>query len=130
MPLKGIETVRSNLKNVQTTLVEYAFNLALSDLGNKIQEISEPHVPVDKGLLKSSFTVEKINGKWVCGYNEEYAMYIHQGIREDGTREIQNRPGGGKSFFLSQPVQDNKTQLLEFLQERFDFYISQTKLKK
>lgn len=124
--ITGVKQVVANLKKVERSLVDAAYNKALQDLGEKIGELSASKVPVDEGILKSTFTVVKINGGWVCGYNTEYAAYQHQGMRRDGTRIIRDRPGGGESFFLSGPVQKNRKQLLAFLQERFSIYLKQS----
>ncbi|MDZ4786726.1 MAG: hypothetical protein SGJ02_11695 [bacterium] len=121
--VEGFEKVFAKLEALERKVVDVAYDKALRELGAKIGELSADKVPVEEGILKSTFTVQKIAGGWVCGYNTEYAMYQHQGMRKDGTHIINDRPGGGESFFLSGPVEANQTQLLAFLQERFDFHL-------
>lgn len=120
----GFETAVTNLDSLQKQIVDIAYNKALQELGEKIGQITESKVPVEEGILKSTFTVQKINGEWVCGYNTDYAARQHQGMSNDGTWVKKNFPGGGELFFLSGPVELNKSQLLEFLQERFNFHLS------
>jgi len=124
--IEGVKKTVSNLKSIEKRLVDIAYNKALQDLGWKIGELSESKVPVEEGILKSTFTVLKVSGEWVCGYNTEYAAIQHQGMRKDGTHIIRNRPGGGESFFLSGTIEKYQKQLLAFLQERFNFYLRQT----
>lgn len=122
--MQGIKKTLSNLDQMEKQMVEIAYNKALQELGAKIGEITQDKVPLEEGILKSTYTVQKVDGEWVCGYNTEYAAMQHQGMRKDGTYIIQDRPGGGESFFLSGPVQANKVQLLQFLQERFNYHLS------
>lgn len=124
--MQGMQKVLSNLDNLEKQMVDIAYNKALQELGEKIGQITEDKVPVDEGILKSTFTVQKVNGEWVCGYNTDYAAYQHQGMEADGSRVKVNFPGGGETFFLSGPVEANKSQLLEFLQERFNNHLSIT----
>lgn len=121
--VEGFDKVFAKLETLERKVVDVAYDKALRELGAKIGELSADKVPVEEGILKSTFTVQKVGGEYVCGYNTEYAAYQHQGMRKDGTNIITNRPGGGESFFLSGPVEANKTQLLQFLQERFDFHL-------
>lgn len=122
---QGFKEVLGNIGKMEKGMTDTAYNQALQELGVKIGEITANKVPVEEGILKSTFTVQKIGGEWVCGYNTEYAAFQHQGIDRDGNRKISNRPGGGESFFLSGPVEANKTQLLKFLQERFNIHLSE-----
>ena len=119
LKISGIKETRQTLKKIQESMVNEAKNKALADMGFKIGELSSKLVGVEFGILKSSFVVQKN----LAGYNTEYAAYQHQGVRKDGTHVIRNRPGGGQSFFLSEPVKRNKTQLLNFFNERFAHHI-------
>ena len=122
--IQGVEKALKSLAEMEKKLADIAYNKALQELGWKIGEITQSKVPVEEGILKSTFTVQKFGGEWVCGYDTEYAAFQHQGFSKDGTRIIRNRPGGGESFFLSGPVQANKVELLQFLQERFNKHLS------
>lgn len=124
LEIQGVKQILSNLDEVEKQMVDIAYNKALQELGAKIGEITQDKVPVEEGILKSTYTVQNINGGWVCGYNTEYASFQHQGMSKDGTHIIKNRPGGGESFFLSGPVQANQAQLFQFLQERFNYHLS------
>jgi len=121
--LTGLKEAKNALKQIEKYLVSQARDQALQDLGEKIGELSADKVPVEFGILKSTFTVVKSRGQWLAGYNTEYASYQHQGVRKDGSRVIRNRKGGGQSFFLTQPIQENRQQLLDFFSRRFKHYL-------
>jgi DNA primase large subunit len=128
LKIEGLKKTLGNLSQVERQMADIAYNKALESLGVKIGEISKDKVPVDKGQLKQSFSVQKVGNDWICGYNKVYAAYQHQGVRKDGSRIVINRPGGGESFFLSGPVQKNQTQLIKFLQEQFEIELQKIKL--
>ena len=122
--IEGHDRAIDSMRGIEKQLVDIAYGQACHDLGDKIGELTKEKTPLDKGDLRGSFTVQKIGDKWVCGYNTEYAAYQHQGMDKNGDRIIINRPSGGQSFFLSQPVQANKVVLLKFLQQRFDLHLN------
>jgi hypothetical protein len=120
--ITGTKEVTKNLNKIKDEAIKYANNESLEDLGDKIGNLASDKVPVDRGILKSTFTVQKAGKNTVAGYNTEYAMYQHQGVRKDGTHIIRNRPGGGESFFLVNAVKENTKKLLDFYKSRFEFY--------
>jgi hypothetical protein len=122
--IKGVRETNKVLASLEKKIVDYCYNLAIQDLAEYIGNLSAPRVPVKEGILKSSFTIQKIGKNWVCGYNTEYAMYIHQGQRADGTHVITENPGGGGSFYLSSVIDEDKTKLINFLQRQFTKYFN------
>lgn len=124
LKITGIKETKQGLEKFKKLILNKAVSMALHDLGLKIGELSSDFVPVEFGILKSTFVVQKKGKGWTAGYNTEYASYQHQGVRKDGTRVIRNRPGGGESFFLSKPIQDNKDYLLNFFNQRLTKYLT------
>ena len=122
--INGIEDAIKNFEKIEKKAAKNAYEKAVKDVAEKIGELSSDKVPVDEGILKSTFTVQKLNGKWFCGYNTEYAAYQHEGKDSNGDRIIVNRPGGGQSKFLTGPIQKNQKQLFELFQERFSVYFA------
>jgi hypothetical protein len=120
--ITGTKEATKNLNKIKNEAIKYANNESLQDLGDKIGNLASNKVPVDRGILKSTFTVQKAGKKTIAGYNTEYAMYQHQGVRKDGTHVIRNRPGGGESFFLTNAIKENTQKLLNFYKSRFEFY--------
>jgi hypothetical protein len=110
MIVTGLDEVYMKLGKLTA---DHILKNALVDVGDLVLKLADKKVPVAEGILKSSGTVIKEANQVLVGYNEEYAMYQHQGVRKDGSRIIRNRPGGGESFFLTSTVQDNKDALNE-----------------
>lgn len=127
LKLKVINQEKINQKfiGLEKVAALRAFDRAVEDVASKIGEIASKDVPVMEGILKSTFTYQKISNVWYIGYNTEYAMYQHEGRRKDGTRIIRNRRGGGKSKFLTDSVTRNKQAILQLLSVQFYKYLSQ-----
>lgn len=90
------------------------------DLLEKILDITEPSIPVDSGRMKSSSTVQKIVNQLLAGYNTEYAWLNHQGIDRNGNKINRN---SGKDRWLARTIEANRTQLLDFYNERHEKYL-------
>jgi hypothetical protein len=119
----GIADALSMLNNIAPPKI---VKKTLKSVGEKILDLSEPKLPVKDGILKSTGTVIENGNHILVGYNSEYAAYQHEGRRQDGSRIIKLRPGGGESFFLSSTVEQNMTQLVEFAQEQVEKLIKQS----
>jgi hypothetical protein len=117
--IRGLQQTQKNLKNIEDRLISFAYERALQLLGEKIGELTESELPVDKGLLKASFTVQKVGNQWVCGYNTEYAASQHEGHWPDGSHIKKNFPGGGKLHFLRDSVELNRVELLAYFSQCF-----------
>lgn len=121
--------VESKFKALEQRAADLAFNRAVQDVASKIGEISGKDVPVMEGILKSTFTYQKIRGIWYIGYNTEYGLYQHEGRDREGNKIIKNRPGGGKTKFLTGTVERNKDQIMRLISVQFYNYLS-SELKK
>jgi hypothetical protein len=119
----GIADALSMLNNIAPAPT---LKKALFLTGHKIIDLAEPKLPVKDGILKGTDVVIEVGNHIMAGYNSEYGAYQHEGRRQDGTRIIKLRPGGGESFFLSSTVEQNMTQLVEFAQEQVEKQIKQS----
>jgi hypothetical protein len=110
------DEVVKNLRDIgNKSRVRVAVKYALSKVAIQMRKDSIPLVPRDTGELVNSWRVDK-GADWIeVGYDIIYAMYQHQGMRADGTHIIRNRPAGGQSFFLKEPLDSN-------LQKYFDIF--------
>lgn len=122
--VEGADKIIKKIQAMEKAAVGRAYDKAIQDVGEKIGEVTESGVPVDKGQLKQAFVVTKVGGEWVVGYNTQYAAYQHQGRRKNGSRIVRNRPGGGRTYFLTLAIQENSTALLNFFKERFYYYLT------
>lgn len=101
---KDIKRVQKELDNLKG-LAEQSTKGALFDTSLKFEEVSNPLVPVVTGNLKSSSYREKLNDTVKYGKNTAYA-HRNERLRHWFTR----------------PLENNQTQLRDFLKERFKFY--------
>jgi hypothetical protein len=87
---------------------------ALKEGGDDMMRESQEQVPFRHGPLKNS---GRVSGPAMVGpdvvvmlsYGNTavaYALYQHEGKRQDGTHQIRNYHGGKKGKYLSDPVQD------------------------
>jgi hypothetical protein len=118
--------LKIDTKSLQKTLNKIAdkkrvskiVSKALSKVALAIRQDSIPLTPRGTGELVNSWRVVKENDLTVeIGYDIVYAMYQHQGRREDGTYIIRNRPAGGQSFFLKEPIDQNAKKYFDLFEE-------------
>lgn len=102
----------SNKRNI-----ERAVKKALAKIGIETRRKVIPKTPRGDGDLVNSWKVESKNLSIEMGFDIVYAMYQHQGMREDGTHIIVNRPGGGETYFLKNAIDENYEKLLEIFTE-------------
>lgn len=104
--------------------VSTAVNKALSKVAIQIRRDSINKVPRAKGGLINSWKVEKSDLTIEMGYDIIYAMYQHQGRRADGTHIIRNRPAGGQSYYLSEPLNQNLDKYFELFETEIINYFN------
>jgi hypothetical protein len=110
------KNVLKKLAKVNKKELTKLISKALSKVALEIRKNSIPLTPRGTGDLVNSWKVVKKDELTLeIGYDIIYAMYQHQGMREDGTYIIRNRPAGGQSFFLKDPIDQN-------LKKHFDIY--------
>jgi len=98
----------------QPILMDKACLKALQEVAEQIEKDTRPKVPKDNLDLVNSFKIE-ITGKLTleAGYDIIYAMYQHQGRRDDGSYIIRNRPAGGETFFLKNNMDRNAKKYID-----------------
>lgn len=80
-----------------------------------------PEIPVESGTLQASLHAEgpEVSGDEVKaivatgGEASAYAIYIHEGHREDGSHVIRAYPGGAK--YLERPLIEGRPVYLELM---------------
>lgn len=106
--------------NLTGSKLDKSINKALKKVASQIQTDTKPHVPNDTSDLLNSWEIDEISFNEIdAGYNIIYAMYQHQGRREDGTHIILNRPAGGKSFFLKETIDQNLQKYFDMFEKEF-----------
>lgn len=85
--------------------------------GKELKDLSNAQAPDDTGELIDSSEVIVDGEQAKVVYKAPYASYQHEGMRKDGTREIKNRPAGGKSKFLEDPWRNNEKRWVKFAKQ-------------
>jgi Minor capsid protein len=115
--ITGSKKAKANLEKLKKDIEECTKKAAM-DTAEKILELCQEYVPVDEGELKRSGVVEEVSKAILVGYNKVYAAIQH-------FHPEFNHPNGGRAGYLTDPVKKNERQLIQFYNERNDFYISQ-----
>jgi hypothetical protein len=93
--------------------IHNAVKVALARVGIEIRRKSIEKTPRGLGELVNSWKVESDGLSIEAGFDIVYAMYQHQGMRQDGTHIIINRPAGGETYFLKNAIDENYKDLLQ-----------------
>lgn len=102
-----IDGVMKNLGKLNVESSKWAAQ-ALSEMADTLLVLSRAEIPVQSGRLTGTGNAYQSGQmEYSVSYNTTYAAYQHEGIRRDGTHVIRNRPGGGKSKFLEDPLKMN-----------------------
>jgi hypothetical protein len=111
-----LKPLKKEFAKINKQTITRAVSKAISKVVLQIKKDVNPRVPRATGDLLNSWEVQKKDSLTVeAGFNIIYAQYQHQGMREDGTYIIRNRPAGGETYFLKKSVDAN-------LQKYFDMY--------
>lgn len=111
MPVKikvDIKASKKYFNNLKSKIENHVISQGLSKIVLESRKDVIPYTPRGKGGLMNSWKVEKKKLSVEAGFDIAYAMYQHQGRREDGSYRIVNRPAGGQSFFLKVAIGMNK----------------------
>jgi len=92
-------------------------NLALLAVAKEMRRDSNRNLPIDTKELYDSWVEELDGDDLLAGYDIIYAMYQHQGRRQDGTHIIVNRPAGGKTYFLKLAIDQNFRRYINTFEE-------------
>lgn len=93
--------------------VHKAVKKGLAKVGIEVKRKVTPKTPRDTGELLNSWKVESDTLSIEMGYDIIYAMYQHQGRRQDGSYIIVNRPAGGETYFLKNALEENYDTILQ-----------------
>lgn len=97
--------------------INRAIRKALAKIGIEVRRKVMPKTPRDKGGLINSWKVESEDLSIEMGFDIVYAMYQHQGRREDGSHIIVNRPAGGETYFLKNAMDENYKTIMDIFTE-------------
>ena len=81
----------------------YAMDRALGRMAIDIERLSKEQVPHDKGHLKASgYHYKKGLLNWQVVYNKVYALFQHEGKRQDGSHVVRrySKPGKKKHYLI------------------------------
>jgi hypothetical protein len=98
---------------------------AREQMADSLLLISRLEVPHDTGFLQASGHVFYDLGEdsWNVAYNTEYASFVHEGMRRDGSHIIRHYQKGRKKKYLEDPLKLN----LSMFQQKGKEYVA-TKL--
>jgi undecaprenyl pyrophosphate synthase len=97
-----------------------AMDRALNLMAVDIERLSKEQVPHDKGHLKVSGRHEKKGFlNWQVVYNKVYALYQHEGKRQDGSHVVRrySKPGKKKHYLKDPGMQISKRAVDYFKRE-------------
>lgn len=89
---------------------------ALMEMADALLVVSRLEVPHDTGRLQSTGNAFWDNDSSAVAYDTEYASYVHEGMRADGSHVIQYYQKGRKKKFLEQPLLQNLSKWLDVAQ--------------
>jgi len=105
--IEGLDKLNALLKGMPGTVnnvIEKELKIVGLDLQGKAQALT----PVDQGDLQGSAFTEVSGLEAVIGFEEIYAMYIHEGV---GYRH----PKGGEAKFLEKPYKENVPKYVDMI---------------
>lgn len=98
----------NRVKFTAATEVRATRDKTAKDIAKKIYDRSQQFVPLDKGPLKASGKIVKIEtGKYQIVYDAPYAFFVHENMRTDEPLDARNGPaqfgasGNAKSYTTS-----------------------------
>lgn len=82
---------------------------AREQMADALLTLSRFEVPHDTGFLQASGHVfyDFSEDSWNVAYNTEYASFVHEGMRRDGSHVIQHYQKGRKKKYLEDPLKLN-----------------------
>ena len=109
------------LKNLNAMAQDDNFSAGFRRVGQIIRFEVEGRIPKDTRELVESWEYQHIdNKKAEFGFTIIYSAYQHEGGDDD--RVIENRPAGGETYYLTNAINDKKSQIEiaigKFVQEK------------
>lgn len=110
------------LDNLEKSLDDIG-NQAISDMADALLVLARMEVPVVSGTLTKSASANSEEVGMVA-FDTEYAAYVHEGMRKDGTHVIKNYSGGRKGKYLESPLLQNISKWTEIAQQALNAVLS------
>lgn len=89
---------------------------ALMDMADALLTLARLEVPHDTGRLQLTGNAYWDVDSSAVAFDTDYASYVHEGIRADGTHRIRNYQKGRKKKFLEDPLKMNLSKWLDVAQ--------------
>lgn len=89
---------------------------AMMDMADALLVLARLEVPHDVGRLSSTGNAFWDVDSSAVAFDTDYASYVHEGIRADGTHRIRNYQKGRKKKYLEDPLKMNLSKWLDVAQ--------------
>lgn len=89
---------------------------ALMDMADALLALARLEVPHDTGRLQLTGNAYWDVDSSAVAFDTDYASYVHEGIRADGSHRILNYQKGRKKKFLEDPLKMNLSKWLDVAQ--------------
>lgn len=89
---------------------------ALMDMADALLALARLEVPHDSGRLQLTGNAYWDGDSSAVAFDTDYASYVHEGIRADGTHRIRNYQKGRKKKYLEDPLKMNLSKWLDVAQ--------------
>lgn len=97
---------------------------ALMDMADALLTLARLEVPHDTGRLQTTGNAYWDGDSSAVAFDTDYASYVHEGIRADGTHRIRNYQKGRKKKFLEDPLKMNLSKWLDVAQQSLNNALS------
>lgn len=89
---------------------------ALMEMADALLALARLEVPHDSGRLQTTGNAYWDGDSSAVAFDTDYASYVHEGIRADGTHRIRNYQKGRKKKYLEDPLKMNLSKWLDVAQ--------------
>lgn len=89
---------------------------ALMEMADALLALARLEVPHDSGRLQLTGNAYWDGDSSAVAFDTDYASYVHEGIRADGTHRIRNYQKGRKKKYLEDPLKMNLSKWLDVAQ--------------
>lgn len=97
---------------------------ALMEMADALLVLSRLEVPHDTGRLQSTGNAFWDVDSSAVSYDTDYASYVHEGMRADGTHVIRSYQKGRKKKYLEDPLKNNISKWLDVAQQSLNNALS------
>lgn len=97
---------------------------ALMEMADALLALSRLEVPHDSGRLQTTGNAFWDVDTSAVAYDTDYASYVHEGVRADGSHRIRNYQKGRKKKYLEDPLKMNLSKWLDVAQQSLNNALS------